>query len=83
MMSPNKLKDKHEKNITDLFIAVTAIWANPMTGTEKHAVKHENKSTVKDKTSIKDKSKNNVLDLDKKQNKMERKAKKKAIKAVI
>ena len=64
-------------------IAVTAILANPMTGAAKHAVKHETKSTVKDTTSIKDKSKNDVLDLDTKKNKMERKAKKKDIKAVI
>ena len=64
-------------------IAVTAILANPTTGIAKHAVKHETKSTVKDTTSIKDKSKNDVLDLDKKKNKMERKAKKKDIKAVI
>ena len=66
-------------------IAVTAISANPMTGAAKHAVQHESKSTVKDKTSIKDKSKNDVLDLDldKKKNKMERKSKKKVIKAVL
>lgn len=64
-------------------IAVTAIVANTITGVAKHAVKHESKSTIKDKTSIKDKSENDVLDLDKKKNKMERKAKKKVIKAVI
>lgn len=64
-------------------VAVTAIFATSMTGVAKHAVKHESKSSLKDKTSIKDKSKKDVLDLDKKQNKMERKMKTKVVKAVL
>lgn len=65
------------------FVTLTTIIANPMNGAAKHVVKHNTKSSVKDKTSINKKSKKDGLDLDKKKNKMERKAKTKAIKAVL
>ncbi|WP_309498045.1 hypothetical protein [Sulfurovum sp.] len=64
-------------------LAITAIIASPIAGVAKHAVKHDSKSSIKNKNSIKDKSKKDVLNLDKKQNKMERKMKTKALKAVI
>jgi hypothetical protein len=60
-------------------IAVTALFPNAIT----KVVKHEIKSDTEHKLEVKDKPKKDGLNLEKKEKKMERKMKAKAVKSVL